>query len=97
MVYYFSHESPLIAAVSKGYTDIVQKLLSFPEIDVNYQYRYKTPLLTAIRNRKVDIVRLLLQHPKIDVNKVINYLVLKSIFFHVFVFKFNVFNMGIEI
>lgn len=52
-----------------GLTDIVQKMLQNPQINVNIQdSKNETALHLACYTQKTDVVELLLQHPNIDVN-----------------------------
>lgn len=62
--------TPLITAISEGFTDIVELLLMQPRVDVNQVNRYgQTPLKAAVQKRFTDIIKLLSSHPNIDINK----------------------------
>lgn len=62
--------TPLFYATQKGYTEIVERILKDPRIDVNKEIRAKvTPLFIACQKGFVDIVNLLLASPAIDINK----------------------------
>lgn len=60
----------LMYASKWGFTDIVQKMLQHPQINVNIEnYENETALHLACYTQKTDVVELLLQYPNIDVNK----------------------------
>ena len=55
-------ETPLWVAVSRGHTDVVEKLLAAKDIDVNKARKDgETPLLSAAANDHTEIVTLLLK------------------------------------
>lgn len=58
----------LSKACEKGHLKIVEKLLTFPNIDVNGYKNDGMPLLNACAYNQVDIVKLLLSNPNINVN-----------------------------
>jgi ankyrin repeat protein len=63
-------ESLLYRSVMLRRKEIVELLLSDPNIDVNLEKENGfTPLLLSIHMKSFDIAKLLLGHPKIDVNK----------------------------
>ncbi|MCP4747143.1 MAG: ankyrin repeat domain-containing protein, partial [Desulfobacteraceae bacterium] len=60
----------LLWAAEKGHVDVVNALLSHPDMDVNQRNDWgRTPLLVAAENGHIEAVKLLLSHLKIDVNK----------------------------
>ena len=62
--------TPLYAASQKGFSEMVQKLLGHPKIDVNEGDYYETsPLWKASEIGNTGVVKVLLTHPRIDVNK----------------------------
>lgn len=60
-------QTALITAASLGYSEIVEKLLSVPLINVNATtIRGNTALIIAVMKNHPDIVRLLIQHPGVS-------------------------------
>ena len=58
-------------ACFRGYKDIVEKLLSLPDIDINARTKYKN---TALRfARSAAVAEKLIQHPDIQVNAITQY------------------------
>ncbi len=64
-----SLEDQLVKASYNGDLQIVQALLSNPDIDVNARYNGFTALINACLKGHLDIVKELLSHKDIDVNK----------------------------
>jgi ankyrin repeat protein len=67
---YSNGYTALMLACSKGYRLIVERLLKFPEIDVNIMsYDDNTVLTIACRNIFIKIINRLLEFPGLDINK----------------------------
>ncbi|MCX5774433.1 MAG: ankyrin repeat domain-containing protein [Fusobacteria bacterium] len=68
-----NHESggltPLIIASQEGYVKMVELLMNYPELDVNFGTNHGgTALIMASMMGNVRVIEILLTHPKIDVN-----------------------------
>ena len=65
--------SPLFMASASGYVDLVEKLISHPEIEINKDSDpyglAATPLMMASQEGDVKMVKVLLSHPQIATNK----------------------------
>lgn len=62
--------TPLCDAISRGWTKMVDRLLQFPEVNVNKGSGVLlwSPLVVAILSQDIDMVNKLLHAPKINVN-----------------------------
>lgn len=61
--------SPLVAAAVKGHADIVQRLLTVPDVDPNFVgFRGRGALFGACRHGHPQVVRILLSDERVDVN-----------------------------
>jgi ankyrin repeat protein len=59
----------LILAASKGYLEVVKKLLTYPNIDINAKNKKgDTALICAAIRGRLDVVKELLTYPNIDIN-----------------------------
>lgn len=66
----YNGNTPLILASRYGNTDIVNALLSTPQIDINHANRFgSTALIAATRNGHIEIATNLLQRQDIDIHK----------------------------
>jgi len=63
------YRTPLHVAAARGYTEIVELLLSHPNIDVNKVANGITALDAAIYNGQIKVVEMLLNDERVDVNQ----------------------------
>lgn len=73
----YAEKTALHIAIENGHTEIVQFLISNPNIDINLKQKLynndcimeeHTPLYIAIENEKTEIIKILLSHSDIDIN-----------------------------
>ncbi|MBI5447114.1 MAG: ankyrin repeat domain-containing protein [Gammaproteobacteria bacterium] len=67
------YSTPLMAAALRGRADFVEKLLMYPEVDVNaYNNIRTTALMKAVFSKNLEVVRLLLTRKEINLNAIDN-------------------------
>lgn len=70
LIAYMQYPDPLIMAIQKGQTAILEKLLAQKTMDPNQAlHEGVTPLILAVQNKDIASIKLLLAHPAVDPNQ----------------------------